>query len=256
MKISSLLDKEVIENFSSISLEEMGKVKLMNRVDTKYVTQINRIEDLLKLASSKYMIQEIGGGRNMPYYTCYYDTRDVDMFYQHQRGKKTRQKIRRRKYEGSETLPFLEIKSKNNKGRTRKKRIPMDNGNQLDKYSEFIEQHSNYRVRDLVPKIENHFHRITLVNYDMTERITIDTGLEFHNFETDSIITLPHVGIIEWKRDGNNVDSPLKELLLKLRIHQGGFSKYCIGMAATDPSLRQNRIKIKLRYINKINPFM
>ncbi|MCH5224460.1 MAG: polyphosphate polymerase domain-containing protein [Muribaculaceae bacterium] len=256
MTTPSLLKKEVIAEFDPISLEEMGKVKLMNRVDTKYVTHIDQIETLLKLASALYRIQEIDGERNMPYYTCYYDTQESDMYYQHQRGKKTRQKIRRRIYEGSHDLTFLEIKSKNNKGRTKKKRVSMEDDQGIEGYSEFIGEHSNYNIDDLAPKIENHFYRITLVNHDMTERLTIDTGLEFHNFETGVKVCLPNIGIIEWKRDGNNIKSPLKDLLFKLRIHEGGFSKYCIGMAVTNPALRQNRIKQRLRKIQKINPII
>lgn len=239
-----------------ISLEEMGKVRLMNRIDTKFIAHIHQIEKMLGLAKSRYFIQQIDGETNMPYYTCYYDTPDADMFYQHQRGKKTRQKIRRRIYEGSETDPFLEIKSKNNKGRTKKKRILMENGSGLEAYDEFLQSHSCYGEKTLVPQIENHFYRITLVNHEMTERITIDTNLEFHNFETDQRISLKELGIIECKRDGNATNSSLEEILRSLRIHEEGFSKYCIGMAITNPALRQNRLKKKLRLINKISPFM
>lgn len=247
-----MIKHECLVDFEPISLEEMENVKLMNRIDTKYVTHISKIEALLDMAKSVYRIQEIDGQRNMPYYTCYYDTEEVDMFYQHQRGKKTRQKIRRRLYEGSETPQFLEIKSKNNKGRTRKKRVSMDQGEDLNIYSDFLEKHTVYPQDILTPKIENHFFRITLVNKNMTERVTIDTALEFHNFSTDKKISLPELGIIEWKRDGNDTRSDLKGLLHRLRIHEGGFSKYCIGMALTNPDLKQNRLKQRLRQINKV----
>ena len=247
-----MINQESLSKFESISLEEMGKVKLMNRVDSKYVTYIGKIHELLQLAIPYYKVQEINGELNMPYYTCYYDTPEQDMFYQHQRGKKTRQKIRCRKYEGSDTPPFLEIKSKNNKGRTKKKRVEMLDGMQLTDYNEFLETHTPYPPAGLIPKLENHFYRITLVNHEMTERITIDTGLEFHNFETDVRLSLPEIGIIEWKRDGRAEHSHLKEILRNLRIFEGGFSKYAIGMAFTNPELKQNRLKKRLRNINKI----
>ena len=247
-----MIDACIFRDFKTVSLEDMEKVRLMNRVDTKYIADIRRINRLLEMASEDYMLQEIDGEFNMPYYTCYFDTPDVNMFYEHERGKKTRQKIRIRKYEGSETSPFLEIKSKNNKGRTHKKRISMEEGESLSIYSSFISKHSFYFEEELSPKIENHFFRITLVNREMTERITIDTGLEFHNFATDSHLNLNRLGIIEWKRDGLNCASGLKEILLELRIHQSGFSKYCMGMAMTDSSLRQNRLKKKVRLVEKI----
>jgi hypothetical protein len=38
-----------------------------------------------------------------------------------------------------------------------------------------------------------------------------------------------------------------------LHIHPTGFSKCCIGMAMTDPHLKQNNFKQKLRLLQKIN---
>lgn len=247
-----MIDPDILKTFTTISLEEMGKVKLMNRTDTKYVTTLESVEQLLRIASEDYMIQEIGGQTNMPYYTKYYDTEDVNMFYQHQRGKMNRQKVRMRKYEGSDTPPFIEIKTKNNKGRTHKKRISMTEGYELAPYNEFLAQNSQYAPETLIPHIENHFYRITLVNKDMTERITIDTHLEFHNLTTGKRVSMGNIGIIEWKRDGRNCKSRLDSILNRLRIHQSGFSKYCVGMAITNPDLKQNRLKKRLRKIDRI----
>ena len=251
-----MIDSSLIKAFKTISLEEMGKVRLMNRVDTKFVTSFDKIQDLLRATASDYMIQEIGGRSNMPYYTRYYDTDDTMMFYEHQRGRKNRQKIRVRHYEDSDTLPFIEIKTKNNKGRTYKRRIAMDKGSDVLSYDSFINQHSQYDPSALKAHIENHFYRITLVNKEMTERITIDTNLEFHNLVTDLRVKLGNIGIVEWKRDGRSGKSGLDKILRDLRIHPRGFSKYCVGMAITNPHLRQNRLKKKLRFINRINPFM
>lgn len=248
-----MLNGDVLTGFKTVSLEEMGKVKLMNRIDTKFIANVRDIARLLILARDKYMIQEIDGEYNLPYYTCYYDTEDANMYYQHQRGKKTRQKIRKRLYESGDIPPFLEVKSKNNKGRTKKKRVLMETGEELPEYSEFLDKHARYSLEDLRPVIENHFYRITLVNPDMTERVTIDTNLEFHNFITDERVALPDVGIIEWKRDGKAESTMLKDLLRELRIHEGGFSKYIVGMALTNQSLPHNRIKKKLRKIEKIS---
>lgn len=248
-----MLDPKILDGYETISLEEMEKVKLMNRIDTKYVTHISKIKELLQLAKTKYKLQQIEDRCNMPYQTCYYDTPEADMYYQHQRGKKTRQKIRRRLYEENNTPPFLEIKSKNNRGRTKKKRVLMEKGEELHSYSEFFESQTNYDYEELNLKLENHFYRITLVNYDLSERVTIDTSLQFHNFETNEKISLPEIGIIEWKRDGKVSKSGLKDLLRQLRIKESGFSKYVIGMALTDLDLRQNRMKKRLRYIDKIS---
>lgn len=248
-----MIDSAILNPFKPVSLKETGKVRLMNRIDTKYVTSLDNILELLKILSNDYLIQQIDGQSNMPYYTKYFDTSDTRMFYQHQRGKKNRQKVRMRLYENSDSPPYIEIKTKNNKGRTRKDRVLMLSGSELTSYRNFFNLFSEYNPSSLIPQIENHFYRITLINKEMTERITIDTGLEFHNFTTKKSVRLSNIGVIEWKRDGRNCKSKLEEILKDLRIHPSGFSKYCIGMAVTNPALRQNRLKQKIRMINRIN---
>ena len=250
--MNTLIDRVVESLPGRISLEDMGKVRLMNRTDTKFVTHISKIASLLEIASEEYLVQEIDGRLNMPYFTRYYDTPTCHMYYEHQRGKKNRQKIRTRLYEGSMELPFLEIKTKNNKGRTKKKRILMEEGEELFVYSEFMGEHSMYLIEDLLPKIDNHFYRITLVNKNLTERITIDSQIEFHNLETDTIKELDNLGIIEWKRTGRNNISGLERIIRDLRIGQSGFSKYCMGMAMTDERLSHNRLKPKIRMVERL----
>lgn len=224
----------------------------MNRVDTKFLTTLPVLNNLLQVASPDFFIQVNDNLRNMRYYTRYFDTNDTRMYIDHQRGKKSRRKIRIRQYLDSELLPFLEIKNKNNKGRTKKKRVSMDLGNDITKYAEFVSSHSEFEVDDLSPKIENRFKRITLVNKEKTERITIDSSIEFHNFVTGIEVVLPELVIIEWKRDGLNYNSRLKPLLREFRIPETGFSKYCVGMAMTDSNLPKNRLKKRIRKIDKI----
>lgn len=247
-----MIEESIFENFSTISLEEMEKVRLMNRIDSKYITNESNLRALLEIISQRYYVQEIESMHNMPYSTLYFDTPDADMFYQHVRGKKTRQKIRTRIYEGSMDIPFLEIKMKNNKGRTRKKRVLMENGEELLTYLDFLTKHTNYEIGSLIPQVRNHFRRVTLVNLEMTERITIDTDIQFQNIVSLQEKKLHNLGIIEWKRDGVSCKSGLENILRSLHIHESGFSKYCMGMALTNPILRHNRLKPKIRLMEKI----
>ena len=246
--------QKVIDDFRSVSLEEMGKVKLMNRVDTKFVTTIDRLEQLLMLAQGSYAIQKIEGKQVMPYTTLYYDTDDCHMFAEHHRGRKNRQKIRIRRYESS-GICFLEVKRKNNKGRTDKKRMQVNvRMPDLDLYiyRTFLLQKSRYGSRKLIPQLSNSFNRITLVNNAMTERLTIDLNLRFYNEQTNIKTDMGPLVIIEVKRDGQTY-SPVLDMLKQLRIHQSGFSKYCIGMALTNPQLKHNRLKERLHYVAKLS---
>ena len=84
--------KELLKGFDPITLEQMKGIKLMNRTDTKFITTIDRLEELLLKAQSQYWAQDIDGDRNMPYFTRYFDTPECAMYVSHQNGKKTRQK--------------------------------------------------------------------------------------------------------------------------------------------------------------------
>ncbi len=243
----------------------MKGVRLMNRTDTKFVTSRRKLIDLLKLASEEYYVQEIDGRRTGDYYTVYFDTPSYDMFRMHHCGHANRQKLRIRSYVESKQS-FLEVKTKNNHKRTKKKRMPMpcfDPENprhdilfggaeeQLQECDRFVGEYLHYDQTTLTERIENRFHRITLVNKGKTERLTIDLDLKFSNLVTGRDMSLDNVVIIELKRDGL-VKSPILEMLRQLRIMQLGFSKYCIGTAFTYPELPQNRFKTRLRNIIKI----
>ena len=242
---------DILSAFAPISLEQMSGVKLMNRTDTKFVTNRTKLYQLLKLAQQDYYIQEIDGERNLEYDTTYFDTRAFDMYNQHQWGHTNRQKIRFRTYCIS-GLQFMEVKTKNNHGRTKKKRIEVTDMNVLEKQKyDFLSKHLRYGADTLQPALNNHFSRITLVNKGKTELLTIDSSLSFHNLQSNKSIDMGDLVIIELKRDGL-VSSPVLDMLRQLRIHPHGFSKYCMGSALTNPQLPTNRFKRKLIEVRKI----
>ncbi len=260
--MSSTIDiQPYLESFEPISLSKMESVKLMNRIDTKYVVPLSVLPHILSKAVDDYFIQEIDGVRLFTYDTMYYDTDDLDMYIRHHDRRLVRQKIRVREYVDSD-LCFLEIKKKNNKGRTKKKRITIPRATNLTgdiighgkkdyTIAQFVEAKSRYRWDQIAPKLRTRFHRITLVNRAMTERLTIDIDLSWENQTTENIVSLPRMVIIELKRDGQ-VPSPMLHIMLEERIRPLKVSKYCIGTALTSPSVKQNRFKAKIRKIYKI----
>lgn len=257
--------KEILNSFDPITLGQMGNIRLMNRTDTKFVTNIDKLEQLLIMAKDDYYIQEIDGERIAPYYTLYFDTEDHAMYTAHESGHTNRQKLRIRSYVNS-GLNFLEVKTKNNHGRTKKKRVLVHEFNPMKpernicfhcqnkefcEYDEFLRSNLQYDPYSLCEQLENRFDRITLVNKGMTERLTIDINLKFHNIATDNYRFMNHIAIIELKRDGR-VYSPILSLLNQLRIKPHGFSKYCIGSALTNSDLHCNRLKPRLHSIERI----
>ena len=243
---------ELLKPFETITLEEMKSVKLMNRTDTKFVTNTSKLYQLLKMAQQDYYVQVIDGERNLDYDTTYFDTTAFDMYNMHQSGHLNRQKIRFRTY-CINHLQFMEVKTKNNHGRTKKKRIEVSDMDLNDEEKrQFLHKHLRYEVEELQPVLSNHFSRVTLVNKGMTERLTIDTGLNFHNVLNGSDKDMGQLVVIELKRDGL-VNSPVLQMLRQLRIQPHGFSKYCMGSALTGQDhLPVNRFKCKLIEINKL----
>ena len=237
-----------------ISLQEMSGIKLMNRTDTKFVATHDQLVAFLSSVKGKYFIQEIDGKRIASYHTTYFDTNDYDMYTMHHAGRSVREKIRVRTYLDSDDT-FLEVKNKNNHGRTKKKRISVGGVGTLENEKEnvvpFLGKHAWYRLEEVSPVIENWFNRITLVNYGKTERLTIDFNLRFHHLKSDRKDSLQRVAIIELKRDGN-IPSPALDLLREARIKRSGFSKYCIGSAMTHKGLKRNNFKERLRMIDKM----
>ena len=261
MSISSAINK-----FDPISLSEMESVKLMNRIDTKYAVPMAVLPAILEAAKADYFAQEIDGKRIATYDTMYYDTDTLDMYIRHHDRQLVRQKIRVRQYVDS-NLTFLEIKRKNNKGRTSKKRIVVPGfditadtqsklkhkhkEDELLTVAEFIDHKSRYTWESISPHLWTKFHRITLVNKAKTERLTIDMDLVWENVVSGESKTFPNLVIIELKRDGN-VPSKMTHIMLDHRIHPLKISKYCIGTALTTPDIKKNRFKSKIRKIEKL----
>ena len=243
--------ESILETFHAISLQEMDSVRLMNRTDTKFVFPANRLPDILKAVSHHYFALQIGSQRLASYKTLYFDTPDFKNYITHHNGKLNRFKIRIRHYVDSD-LFFLEEKFKNNKGRTIKKRIKVSNFQ--TKFSkekkEFIRQYTPLSPDTLEPKLLNHFQRITLVQPNDKERITIDIGLGFSDNKQQNI-QLQNIVIAEIKKDGRT-RSVMEQLFRQEHIHSSGFSKYCTGIASLYPQVKQNRFKYKLSQIKKI----
>jgi hypothetical protein len=242
----------VLNLFSSITLEEMDNVKLMNRFDTKYVFSIAKLPSFLKLLTENYRLLEISGERTFPYNTVYLDTSQYLFYNQHVTGKLLRHKVRYRTYEASGAT-YLEVKRKTNKNRTIKWRLRnnFDSGLIDKEASEFIQEHILTSTHDLNPVMRNRFTRSTLVGTETPERITIDYMMDFTGMNGKSI-RLPFVTIVELKSETCACHSPFRSAVIKSGIHPVGFSKYCIGNSLLLDVQRKNVLKQRLLLLNKI----
>ena len=244
--------KPITSEFIKITLDEMDEVKLMNRVDTKFAFSFSQLESILTAIKDSYKILEIEGTR-MPFYeSLYFDDEDFKFYNDHYIGKVDRFKVRFRKYVES-NLSFLEVKHKI-KGRTKKSRITAKEiGQSLTEDQQlFLEKILNSDI-ELVPKLWNSFHRITLVNNDIKERLTLDFDLTFK--WDDQEVKLDNLVIAELKQEVVNRNSPFYAHMKKMVIRPYRLSKYCLGTLEVygTGNMKYNRFKEKLRKLRNIN---
>jgi hypothetical protein len=242
------IDK-ILKDYQPVSLEKIDSIKLMNRMDTKYIVPTETMMHLLQILPTDYMALEIDAHRFGNYLTTYYDTDDLMMFHAHVTSRYPRFKVRNRAYSQNGSK-FLEVKRKKITGRTSKKRLPVicdDNFSDAEK--ELVTTCSPFNMEMLHPRLINQFKRITLVNNALTERLTFDFDLQFHNLNGDSTPVCKHAAIIEIKQD-KRAESTITRLLRNENIRPCGMSKYCVGML-----LLNNNLNYKL-YKNKFFKFI
>lgn len=286
MNFEQLNDLAVWRRMPTLDLDRIAAVRLMNRVDTKYLVDERRCMELLERAADQYYVQIIDDCRACRYATLYYDTPQWDMYHLHHNRRLTRQKIRTRTY--VETgVTYLEVKNKSNKGRTHKRRMALDRSLFAaaatdTAAADFLRREARYAPETLSPSLATRFVRVTLVNRAMTERLTIDFDLHFDNVRAAGggnkdmngrgnngmtgmdngfrpaaeashghTASLGRLVVIELKQDAL-APSPMKQILAQLRVKPFKLSKYCIGEALTNPLVKHNRFKAKIRAIGKM----
>ena len=275
------IQHSVLDQMTPIGLDDMKAVRLMNRVDQKYIAPAALLEALLERIAGDYYVQRIPADPQnsklkiqnseliAPYRTLYFDTEALDMYIMHHNRKLNRQKLRVRTYRSTDTT-FFEIKNKDNKGKTRKVRIPIDvslsdRALAVPEVQDFVNKNTPYSTptphsslltphSSLIPTLENRFERITLVDKGMSERITIDHGIRFHNRATQRDADIAHALVIEVKHEVGAPTSAIERALHDLHVLPRRMSKYCIGTALTTPAVKHNRFKPKLLYLEKLIP--
>ena len=240
----------IVSSFDPISLNQMDEVKLMNRTDTKFVFEYSLLEKVMEEIKSHYYALDIDGIRLNAYRSLYFDTEDFKFYFEHHNGKKNRNKVRYREYIDS-GLCFLEVKKKNNKGKTIKERIRVAKipASLTEEGNRFVHQIMG-RYDALVAKHWNKFSRITLVNKHIKERLTIDVGITFEAEERHS--QLDNMVIAEVKQEKVNYASTFMRVIKKHAVRPFRISKYCMATASLFPKLKNNNFKPKFLKINKL----
>lgn len=241
----------VLNTYSPILLAEMESVHLMDRTDTKFVFNFEQLEKILNELSTDYTILDVNGNRISRYESLYFDTKEFELYHHHHRGKSNRYKIRFRNYVESESCHF-EIKLKNNKGRTIKNRVAQEliNGLITGTAENLLKIKTHLNVNSLEAKFWVNYSRITLVNKNSVERVTIDINLQYKNdSQTKEIKNI----VIAEVKQAKATNSKFIKTMKKFHIREGGISKYCYGVISLFQKIKHNNFKTQILLLNKLS---
>ena len=239
-----------LNKFETITLSEMDDVKLMSRTDTKFVFNFLRLPEFLEKLSRFYKVLLIDGNLIHDYKSLYFDTEDRKFYIEHHNRRVNRNKIRFREYVGS-GLTFLEIKLKNNKGKTIKKRIKVDSISEeiTEQQQKYIHKIIGYPI-EVSAKQWINFSRVTFVHKTQKERLTMDINLTFNNKKDEG--DLKNIVIAEVKQERMSRSSDFMRIAKEMSILPMRLSKYCMSTLSLNPKLKKNRFKEKSLFINKL----
>ena len=223
----------------------------MNRTDTKFVFPLSTLIKILPKLVEHYRVLEINGVRLNAYRSLYFDTEDFQFYHQHHNGKTNRNKVRFREYIDS-GLSFLEVKRKNNKGKTIKKRIKVKKITESldDSNLDFVNKVIGSKM-PLKPQHWNKFSRITFVHKRRKERLTIDVNFRFEDINSTKY-NLGNMVIAEVKQAKRNLSSNFIRIIKEERIHPFRISKYCMATSTLFPQLKKNNFKRKFLHLDKL----
>lgn len=220
--------QEALDRFSDVPQALLASRALLRRVDRKYTLAAHRVEPILANLGNAYGVLRAGSSVAARYRTIYFDTPELHLYHAHRRGRPERYKVRVRHHVDRE-MSFVEVKHRNAIGRSSKSVLPRPFGTSTldDDALTFIDRHCPVSARALVPQVWIAFRRITLVGYELDERITIDCNFEYGAGCKSE--RWPFVAIAEIKQ-GRRINSTPSILALRsVGVVERSISKYCVA---------------------------
>lgn len=234
---------EGLLRLAPISLSDNESATALNeRHDRKYLVEPDDVDEILSGLGTGFRILEVGGLRSFRYESVYFDTPEIDSYFDAARQRPYRFKVRTRSYLDSQ-LCYLEVKERRRDGLTIKQRFPYPfehrrwitaDGRTLLRDSTSVASH----IESLQPTLTVHYTRSTLIDTGAQSRATIDTGINATRFDGPTV-TAEGFTLIESKSQQHA--TPFDHLLWRHHYRPTAISKYCTLMAAIDPTLPANK---------------
>ncbi len=246
--------------FDPISLAALNaKAEMLERLDNKYVVDATVLRRAVAELARHFDVLEIKGGRSFTYETCYFDDNDRQSYFNHHQGRRKRAKIRIRKYVEA-GLCFVEVKLKDKRGVTVKKRLPYDptKFGVLDQtalayvHGAYFDHYRQEFPHELSRVIDMRYVRMTLVAKDGGERMTIDSRLRFFDPMSSYAVDDDRLILETKSANGNGIAD---RILRALHQHPTKHcSKYCTAVAILNHVAKHNKFLPALRKLGSSLP--
>ena len=246
---SELTLDNAVAGLAPVSLAKLDEAQLHDREESKVILRTLDVPEALQRLADEYFILDHEGERLQGYSNEYFDSLELDNYHEHHNQKGRRSKLRYRTYVNSD-ITYFEVK-KNLNGRTvkerRRSRRPAE-GKLWAEDALFFFKQIGLPPSQFVPSLRVDYQRILLVKRDFSERVTIDLNLEFTSAE--GAVETPGLSICEFKQPKLDLRSPA---MIAMNRRPQNFSKYCMGLASCDPTLRRNRFKKVFRNLEALD---
>lgn len=246
------LIKLIPDEIRRVNAIEVTKKEFKNIEGQKLIMSIANLSkllfnfknDCLLVSSNEDYMQQIS--------MLYFDTPELKMYFEHHNRVAHKFRVYR-KYKYNTGKSQLIIKHTDNKHishQTKRKtkyfneRIPL-------KYFDYINKKISHPAFQLKPVLNCEFNRYTFANLSKSWLISVDTELVFWNDKRTSYLSDLAVLTIKTKDSGPN-----KEITNALKIAPVlpyGLNKFSIGVALTNPNLKQNMLKQKIHHLKRIS---
>ncbi len=242
---------ERLHSFIPVAPEVSKECSLLRRTDTKFAVRPDQVPALLRSLKPDYGVLKAGEASFAEYETLYFDTSSLRCYHDHRRERRARHKIRIRHYPDRE-LSYLEVKTKTNGSLTlkhRKQKTYADNSMSAEDWT-FVAANSDLPPDALTPRLGIGFRRLTLVGFEVKERITIDLDSVFRSGKLERC--LPGVAIVEVKQQPYCSRTPAMLTLRSAGIRRAPISKYCIGTMMAHSDIRFGALSRMLKLIERL----
>ena len=239
-------------DFPFVPVDVLKQVPLLRRVDTKFVCSGAQLSQLLAMLRCDYSVVSEAQRATTGYRTLYFDTEQLRCFHDHRRGRRSRYKIRIRRYP-ERGRAFFEVKEKTNRGETRKVRIerPLDGDNAFSpEEARLVQDTTPFAPQELSPHLSTAFRRFTLVDSERQERVTVDYGLEF--LKDSERRMLPNLVVVEVKQTHYNRFTSVMRALRASGVRPMRISKYCTGNALYSVERSDGYYRDKLNHMQRV----